>query len=77
MAKESRGIVTAVEKVRSAVEAMHIPHEGNPDTGILTVSIGICLLESVGSETFDTMYKKADDVLYRAKHEGRNCTLLA
>jgi diguanylate cyclase (GGDEF)-like protein len=77
MASESRGIVTAVEKVRAAVEALHIPHEGNSDTGILTVSIGICLLENVGFETFDTMYKKADDVLYRAKHEGRNCTVLA
>jgi diguanylate cyclase (GGDEF)-like protein len=75
--KEGRGVFSAVEQVRAAVEALEIPHSANTGTGTLTASIGICLIENVSTETFDVMYKKADEALYAAKKEGRNRMVIA
>ena len=37
-----------------------------------TVSIGITACKKEAEETFDTMLERADQALYRAKHNGRN-----
>lgn len=60
-----------LQKVRQAVEDLHIPH--NPEISPwVTVSIGgITVIPKVGS-SFDTYLKMADAMLYDAKRFGRN-----
>ena len=60
-----------LQKVRQAVEDLHIPH--NPELGPwVTVSIGgITVLPRLES-SFDTYLKMADTMLYDAKRYGRN-----
>lgn len=59
------GAVPTLEKIRQAIEC-----NNHPVTGRQTVSIGVA--ERFKHESFIDWYKRADDALYRAKHEGRN-----
>lgn len=53
------------EKLRSAVVACQSPVDES-----LSVSMGVALLDN--DEDLETLIKKADDALYRAKERGRN-----
>lgn len=63
------------ERLRAAVEAK--PFEvGAPDgPKPITVSIGVAM--TTGGESVDQLIERADRALYRAKHEGRNRTMMA
>lgn len=63
------------ERVRQRVEALGIPHEGSQVSGVLTVSIGVALSEP--GDTRASLYKRADEALYRSKGEGRNRVTVA
>jgi diguanylate cyclase (GGDEF)-like protein len=68
-----------LERVRRAVEALAIPHEGtrgNPST-VLTISIGCAIVEPSGGDRRRSLLALADRALYQAKREGRNCWRLA
>ena len=63
----------AAEALRAAVEA-----DGRLVDGTLvglTVSIGVATLETGDDVT--RLFKRADAALYRAKHAGRNCVIVA
>ncbi|MES2582462.1 MAG: diguanylate cyclase [Pseudomonadota bacterium] len=62
-----------VDRLRETLEASDWSEVG-PGFGI-TFSCGIAGYQS--GETIDSLIKRADDALYRAKSEGRNCTRLA
>jgi len=50
-----------------------VPHEKNIVSPYLSTSIGVVFYEKgVISDDLDTIIKKADDLLYRAKENGRN-----
>jgi diguanylate cyclase (GGDEF)-like protein/PAS domain S-box-containing protein len=70
------GAVELAEKVRSAVEALQITHEGNPGGGSwLTVSAGVATALSRQGGTMkmpESLLLAADNALYKAKREGRN-----
>lgn len=64
-----------MESCRQAVEDLKIEHEKNTGSKYLTISIG-------GVNCFPTQamcsvatFKLADDMLYKAKGEGRNCVV--
>lgn len=59
------GAILALEKIREAIANIN-----HAVTGKQTVSIGVA--ERLKHEAFFDWYKRADDALYRAKHEGRN-----
>lgn len=66
----SDGAIQAAERVRSAVEVNHF--EGLPQTGDITISIGVAtLVEDAGTDV-DGLIRMADEALYRAKMNGRN-----
>ena len=70
------------ERLRVAVESKAMMHPRSPVKGILTVSIGVALLDArdcqhVSEANLDGLYRLADEALYRAKHQGRNQVVLA
>jgi len=63
-----------LERLREAVAAMALALEGGGSLRI-TVSIGAAMLRA--DEPCEDLLKRSDDALYRAKHQGRNCVVLA
>jgi len=55
-----------------AIESLHIEHKGSDVADILTVSIGVKIINNFSEYSFDRLYKEADEALYKAKDEGRN-----
>lgn len=70
---EAQQAILVAEKIRASVEAMRTRYR--EDVIPVTVSIGIAVAES--QESFDDLFHRADQALYRAKHNGRNCTALS
>lgn len=62
----------AVERLRQAVQALAIAHDGNHLSGVVTISAGISIMESGDNKSVETWLKEADLALYQAKHMGRN-----
>ncbi len=63
---------TFVEELCEAIEAMAIRHEDSAH-GVVTASFGLMLLgpQDTGLAP-DAIYARADELLYKAKMEGRN-----
>jgi diguanylate cyclase (GGDEF)-like protein len=61
----------AVERVRSAVEQLAIPHVAGP-AGVVTLSAGIAAYHPGDATTVEELLEQADAALYRAKSAGRN-----
>jgi diguanylate cyclase (GGDEF)-like protein len=61
----------AVERMRSGVEHLAIPHVGNAH-GVVTFSAGLAILDPGHVESASAVLQEADEALYRAKELGRN-----
>jgi two-component system chemotaxis response regulator CheY len=61
----------AVQRMRAGVEALAIPHAGNP-LGVLTISAGMAVLDAGETRSASAVLEEADEALYRAKQLGRN-----
>lgn len=60
------------ERIRRAVEALAIPHEGSATGRVLTVSVGgITHAPKIG-DSLELWLERADKLLYQAKAGGRN-----
>ncbi len=64
------GGAIAANHVRESVEKLALPHE-KADRGYVTVSIGVAEERLDGPDQNETI-ARADEALYRAKHQGRN-----
>jgi len=62
-------------KVKNAIEDLTIKTTSSPSIKV-TASIGISYA-SKDCSTFQALYKSADEALYRAKSNGRNCIVLS
>ena len=60
------------ERLRKQVEALSIMHEAAPETGYLTVSIGVAIIHPGASRSLAGSIQMADQALYEAKDSGRN-----
>lgn len=61
------------ERVRQAVEALQLRHEGSSSALVVTVSIGTASSKAkLQDEGPDQLIDRADQALYLAKREGRN-----
>ncbi len=54
-----------------AVQALRLPHEKNGDFGVVTISVGGACTEPANGE-IRTLFRQADELLYKAKAAGRN-----
>ena len=68
---EARCAAKIAERLRVAVEALAIPHEGTP-RGIVTVSVGVASLVPKRGALSSELVDSADRALYRAKGTGRD-----
>jgi diguanylate cyclase (GGDEF)-like protein len=59
------------EMIRSAIEALDVPHGGAP-LGHITVSVGIAVVAPVPGQNQVDLIEAADAGLYTAKRRGRN-----
>ncbi|MET0257636.1 MAG: sensor domain-containing diguanylate cyclase [Methylobacterium sp.] len=66
--------VLLADHLRVAIQNLDLAHEGN-ETGVATVSVGVAAIDprEAGSGGLAKLVKAADEALYRAKAEGRNC----
>lgn len=62
--------LACAEAVRSAVEALAMPHPDHPDLPHMSVSGGVATFRP--GDTPEALYQRADSALYAAKQAGRN-----
>jgi diguanylate cyclase (GGDEF)-like protein len=62
----------AAERIRLAVEALLMPHEGSTTTSVVTVSLGVASCRTRPDQAEAALISAADAALYRAKQAGRN-----
>ncbi len=62
--------------IRCAVEELRIEHKNSEASKYLTISIGVVSRSFDKLESSVHLYKDADESLYKAKEQGRNCIYL-
>jgi len=65
------------EQLRQAIQALGVLHEVSPTAPFVTVSIGGALVGPREGRSQQGGVQLADEALYRAKQEGRNCVRFA
>jgi len=63
-----------VDGIRNAIEALKIPHANSKKSRYLTISCGLEVLTAEHNINVQQAYKSCDQLLYKAKHAGRNKT---
>jgi diguanylate cyclase (GGDEF)-like protein/PAS domain S-box-containing protein len=75
--KTAADAVVLAEKIKKEISALMIEHETSSVMPFLSVSIGLATKKASEIESEDKFYKEADDLLYKAKANGRNCVVAA
>jgi diguanylate cyclase (GGDEF)-like protein/PAS domain S-box-containing protein len=76
----AKGAFRLAEAVRTAIEALHIPHDANPSSDRLTASIGVATARSGDAGEMQMparLLAAVDRALYKAKDLGRNSVATA
>ena len=59
-------------RLRAAVAACGIEHRHSQAADVVTISVGLAVLQPGAMEDFEALFLQADQALYRAKAAGRN-----
>jgi len=70
-------LVTLVQAIRGAVEGLQVPHRSSNAHPWVTLSVGAASLIPRREWTSDDLLRQADQALYQAKADGRNCGRIA
>jgi len=68
-AEKARAIA---ERCRTVIQDKNIAHSGNDPYFVITVSVGIMIMDPTQTYITEEIYKYADEALYTAKRNGRN-----
>jgi len=63
----------AAERLQRSLHAEAIAHEASPSAPHVTLSVGLAPFDPATMDRFDQLLRQADQALYRAKSQGRNC----
>jgi len=69
--KEKKAGLKFAESIREEIQNLEIEHANNEDCNVVTASMGIVTITS-DIDDLTVLYKKADQLLYRAKKQGKN-----
>jgi len=69
---DERGARFIADKLLENVQNCNIPHEHSNAADRVTISIGVTTGKVAHTHTADDFVKKADELLYKSKREGRN-----
>jgi len=69
---DERGAQHIAEKLLFNIRNCNIPHEKNDAASCLTISIGVTTGKVLHTHNTDDFVKKADEMLYKSKQNGRN-----
>ena len=58
--------------IKNNIKNLAIEHNGNSASDVVTASLGLVCENARSMDNIDNVYKKADDLLYKAKNNGRN-----
>ena len=67
------GARTVAGKICRSVQACALEHRASPVAGVVTLSIGVAIRQGDGPDPLEAMVRRADQGLYAAKSQGRNC----
>jgi diguanylate cyclase len=70
---DAEAAASLVEKMRNGIAESSFHFKGEPVS--LTLSAGIT--ETRDGDNVESIYERADEALYKAKHSGRNCQFIA
>lgn len=62
----------AAQRLRERLAERELLHGGSTVSAYVTLSIGVAELDPETMDHFDQLLQRADQALYRAKHQGRN-----
>ena len=71
------GAMKIANTINSAVTRLNIPHQTSTVASYVTVSCGVDSIAPNPNIASTSLIANADDALYRAKQQGKNCSLLA
>jgi diguanylate cyclase (GGDEF)-like protein len=60
-----------------AIESLQVAHKTSTIARVMTVSMGVKIINNYDEYSFDMLYKEADEALYKAKEQGRNRIIFA
>jgi diguanylate cyclase (GGDEF)-like protein len=69
---DEKGACLIAEKLLDNIRNCNIPHEQNDAANCLTISIGAVTGKVLHTHSADDFFKKADEMLYKSKQNGRN-----
>jgi diguanylate cyclase (GGDEF)-like protein/PAS domain S-box-containing protein len=72
-----RGAFQVAENIRQELTRQNIPHENSAIAPFVTLSCGIATMLPDKENQPKMLIEAADQGLYRAKHMGRNCSVLS
>ncbi len=64
--------ITFIKQLINKVESLKIEHKKNTISSYVTISAGLICEKATLIDDNEILYKKVDDLLYKAKHQGRN-----
>lgn len=64
--------VNIAEELRTRIANEQIPHEKSTIANYVTISVGVATVKPNEEENIESLLKKADEGLYKAKQAGRN-----
>ncbi|MEH6452334.1 MAG: GGDEF domain-containing protein [Psychromonas sp.] len=70
--KGQQSAIDIIERIQISIEGLKIKHSGSEVSRYLTLSCGLLIIRPEDNIIDQQAYKDCDDLLYKAKHAGRN-----
>jgi len=67
------GAIVLAQKMCQTIQSLNIEHQNSEISSTLTLSLGVSSSLPASNLTPEQLIYAADQALYSAKHEGRNC----